>query len=226
MRGALAAWICTALPAAANECDRQPVRAASVQAIGSDMVVNGSAMAVRAVTFDAPADEVAREFRAYWKREELPSQALSGKRGLTMSALDGICQYVLEMPAGQNGAPSRGVMSVMRLDGSVHHAIPSSVAVLPGGAIRSDVESRDPDKVGRMWVIDLAGQAHGNASRYRDALARSGWTALAPQPGYEWSGTNAPKYGLAMQKGRYQLDAAFSAQRGGTAAVINVTESR
>lgn len=223
---ALACAVCLASHAAAQTCDRMPVRAANVQTIGGDMLVNGMPAAVWALKFDMSVERVERAFRAYWDRIGLPTVGMTGARGRTMSGLDGVCQYVLELPAGQRGDTARGVMSVMRLDPvGVRYAVPASVAALPVGRVLSDVESRDSGRVGRTWVIALPGRADEHAARYRDALARAGWRTMSSMTVPGSDDRRAPSVGLAMQKGNYKLDAVFAGKTGQATAVINVMES-
>lgn len=212
--------------ASAQTCDRMPVPAARAQSIGGDMLLNGMPAAVWALTFDMTVEQVERAFRAYWERAELPAIGMSGPRGRTMSGLDGVCQYVLELPAGQHGGTTRGVLSVMQLDSAgARNAIPVSVAALPAGRVLSDLESRDPGRAGRTWVIALPGRADEHAARYRDALVRAGWRTMSSTTVAQSNVRRAPDVGLAMQKGRYKLDAVFSGQAGQATAVINVMES-
>jgi hypothetical protein len=225
-RLALACAVCVASHAAAQTCDRMPVRAATAQSIGSDMLVNGMPTAVWALTFDMSAERVEHAFRAYWDRAGLPTVGMTGARGRTMSGLDGACQYVLELPAGQHGDAARGVMSVMRIDpAGVRYAIPDAVAALARGRVLSDVESRDPGRAGRTWVIALPGRADVHAARYRDALVRAGWRTMVSTTVPHVDGGRPPNVGLAMQKGNYKLDAVFAGQTGQATAIINVMES-
>lgn len=218
---------CGAWNAAAGTCEREPVAAASTVWIGDDMQLDGRAMVVRALRFDRSARQVEREFQAYWDREGLPSMGTQGTRGRVLSGLDETCQYVLELQAGASGDTAQGLMSAMQLmPAAARRSIPESVAVLPAGRILSDIESRDPGRVGRTWVIALGGRAEDGASRYRGELRREGWktmVSMAPPPA---RGARSSDAALAMQRGAYRLDAVFTEQMGQTTAVINVMESR
>ncbi len=204
-----------------------PVRAASAQVIAADMIVDGMPGAIWALSFDAPAAQVEVEFRDYWRRASLPAIGTSGPRGITLSGLDGTCQYVLELPAGRAGGRTRGVLSAMRIDAAgVRHAIPASIAVLPGGQVLSDVESRDPAGAGRTWVVALGGRADDHARRYQDALLQAGWTSVTSRTASRGPGAGAagPTTSIAMQRGAFRLDAVFAGPAGRATAVVNIME--
>ncbi|TDA47470.1 hypothetical protein [Burkholderia pyrrocinia] len=223
-----AAALCTPFATwAASLCDRVPVRAASAQVVGEDMIANGLPMTVVAVQFDESPARVANAFHDYWKRDGIVALELTGPRGTTLSAYDGVCQYVVEIPVGQQRDRTHAVASAMRFDKSgVRHTLSADDAVLPGGNVLSDVESRDPLQVGRTWVIELGGMPDDGAMQYGDELRRHGWKVVAAAAAPEFGGSDSNGYALAVQKGKRQIDAVFSDRSGRTTAVINLVEVR
>lgn len=78
-----------------SACNKQPVPAASVQAVGRDMIVSGVPTSVLAVDFNGTPEDVTNQFRDFWTREDVPFKGQRGPSGLLLSALDGNCHYVL-----------------------------------------------------------------------------------------------------------------------------------
>ena len=226
------ALICAALLAHAGNahaaCDKQPVKAERVQAVGLDMLINGVPTSVRALDFAGTADEVSSAFREFWTQEDVPAKGIRGPDGLVLSALDGACLYVLTIPDAQEGAPTKGTLSVMQISRQkASHAIAGSAIPLPEGTTISDVESRDPGQAGRTWLIQMSGNASDNARRYANQLAQQGWSTVAQAPAFQLDGSGRVLgSALAMQRGNDRLDAIFTARNGQTEAVINATRNR
>jgi hypothetical protein len=219
-----------AVARAQTPCSQQPVRAAHVEVLGLDMLINGVPTSVYGMSFDGAPDEVVSEFRAFWKRAGVPANGQRSRSGLLLSALDRDCHYVLMLAASAPGAQaqhSRGVLSIARLNGAARHAIPNAAVALPDGARTvTDIESRDPGQAGRTWIIELSGDAPANARRYRSQLADDGWTTVAESPAYRLDGSQRIVGGaLAMQRGSDRLDAVFSDRDGRTEGVIHATRS-
>jgi hypothetical protein len=227
-----AALACVALLAHSGSahaaCDKQPVKAERVQAVGLDMLINGVPTSIRELDFAGTADDVSSAFREFWTQEEVPAKGVRGTDGLVLSALDDKCLYVLTIPASQRGAPARGILSVMQIsEQKASHAIARSTIPLPEGTTISDVESRDPGQTGRTWLIQLPGDASENAHRYATQLEQQGWSAVARAPAYQLDGSNRVLgNALAMQRGNDRLDVIFTARNGQTEAVINATRNR
>jgi hypothetical protein len=209
-------------------CDKQPVEAGHIQAIGRDMVINGVPASILSVEFAGSPDEVSNEFRAFWKREDVPAKGVRTSSGLVLSALDGACHYVLTIPSTPEGARTRGVLSVTRLgSGAAHHQIPDSAVPLPEGRTITDVESRDPGQAGRTWLIQMSGRSGDNARNYGSSLSQQGWSTVAQSPVWTLDGSQrALGSALVMQHGNDRIDAIFSDHGGQTEAVVNATRNR
>ncbi|SEB08652.1 hypothetical protein SAMN05192564_10612 [Paraburkholderia sartisoli] len=227
-----AALACAALLVHAGSaraaCDKQPVKAERVQAVGLDMLVNGVPTSVRALDFAGSADDVSSAFREFWTQEDVPAKGVRGPNGLVLSALDGACLYVLTIPATQDRAPTKGVLSVAQIgERQASHAIDGSAIPLPEGTTVSDIESRDPGQAGRTWLIQMSGNASDNARRYASQLAQRGWSTVAQAPAFQLDGSKRVLgSALAMQRGNDRLDVVFTARNGQTEAVINATRNR
>jgi hypothetical protein len=221
--------LCARVAVAAAACNKIPVQPESSQAIGRDMIVNGVPTSVTGMQFSGTADDVSAAFREFWTSEDVPQKASPGSSGLLLSALDGPCLYVLDIPSQQDTAPARGLMSVIRLGtGQATHRIPNADVPLPDDSkIVSDVESRDPGQTGRTWLLDIPGEARWNARRYRVSLVRLQWVSLSRQPDYQSAGSPFSQgTAFAMQHGSESIDASFSDHDGRTVAVIHATRKR
>src|ERR1700709_2136946 len=93
--GLLAAALLCHQPAAAA-CTQQPVKAARIEVVGRDMLIDGVPASVYRMEFAGSAADVSDEFRAFWTRERVPAQGRRELSGLLLSALDGPCHYVLQ----------------------------------------------------------------------------------------------------------------------------------
>ncbi|CAD6557661.1 hypothetical protein LMG28727_06408 [Paraburkholderia kirstenboschensis] len=214
---------------AGTACDKTPVAPQSAEAIGRDMIVNGVPTSVVGMQFDGTVDDVSKAFRAFWTAENAPAKGRSSASGLMLSAVDGNCLYLLNLPLQQEGARTRGLMSVIRLGtDEANHKIPDSAIPLPEESkVLSDVESRDRGQTGRTWLLDMPGESRWNAQRYRNRLALLGWVNVGREPDYQSVGTRAPQgKAFAMQRGKDSVDASFSDRGGRTVAVINATRNR
>ncbi|WP_244217860.1 hypothetical protein [Paraburkholderia caledonica] len=193
------------------------------------MIVNGVPVSVVGMQFDGTVDDVSKAFRAFWTAENAPAKGRSTASGLMLSAVDGNCLYLLNLPLQQERAYTRGLMSVIRLGtAEANLKIPDSAIPLPEeGKVLSDVESRDRGQTGRTWLLDIPGEARWNAQRYRNRLALQGWINLGREPEYQSVGTRSPQgKAFAMQRGKDSVDASFSDRDGRTVAVINATRNR
>jgi hypothetical protein len=226
-------WLAFALTSsvamADTACDKQPVKADRMQAIGRDMIVNGVPTSVWGLEFSGSPTDVSNEFREFWTAEGAPAKGKRGPSGWLLNALDDTCHYVLTIPSTSDGARTKGVLSVIQLSSeSVRHRIPDSSVPLPeGGEIISDVESRDPGQAGRTWLIEMSGRAGDNAQRYSNRLSGEGWATVAQAPAYLLDGSqrilgNA----MVMQRGGDRLDVIFSDRNGQTEAVVNAARNR
>ena len=212
--------------AADPACDRQPVHAAHVQVIGSDMRIDGVPASVYGMEFGGTAADVSNEFRAFWTRAHVPATGRRDASGLLLAALDGACHYVLVIPARGASGPTKGLMSVMRLDGvQAAHRIDTSLVPLPQVARTvSDVESLDGAQAGRTWLLDMTGDTSDAAQRYARRLEQAGWRVVAQMPALRLDGSQrATGHVLAMQRGSERIDAVFSNHNGQTEAVIHAT---
>ncbi|BFG75347.1 hypothetical protein PTKU46_33800 [Paraburkholderia terrae] len=207
-------------------CDRQPVHAERVQMIGRDMLVNGVPASVYGMEFDGTPDDVSNAFRAFWTRAHVPATGRRDASGMLLTALDGMCHYVLVIPPRVEGSRTKGLMSVMGLDGAdAAHRIGASTVPLPQGARAvSDVESRDGRQTGRTWLLEVNGDTKDNAQRYARRLQEAGWRVVAQAPALRLDGSQrAMGDVLAMQRGSERIDAVFSKRNGRTEAVIHAT---
>ncbi|WP_153102293.1 hypothetical protein [Paraburkholderia hayleyella] len=214
---------------AAPTCGKQPVKAARTEVLGRDLLVNGIPTTVLGLTFAGSPDDVIAEFRAFWRKQEVPAMGKRGRGSMLLSALDDDCHYALTIPLKATGGRTRGVLSVTRLGGKVtRRQIPDGTVPLPSNAkVITDIESHDPGQAGRTWVMALPGSASGNAERYRARLAEQGWATVAQGPSYKLDGSQKIVGSIAvMQNGSDQVDAIFSDQGGQTQAVINATRTR
>jgi len=212
--------------AAGQACDRQPVHAERVQMIGRDMLVNGVPASVYGLEFDGTPDDVSNAFRAFWTRSHVPATGRRDASGMLLAALDGMCHYVLVIAPRVEGSRTKGLMSVMRLDGTgAAHRIGASTVPLPEGASAvSDVESRDGRQTGRTWLLEVSGATQDNAQRYARRLQEAGWRVVAQAPALRLDGSQrAMGDVLAMQRGSERIDAVFSNRNGRTEAVIHAT---
>lgn len=213
----------------ASACNKTPVQPSSVQAFGRDMVVNGVPTSLTGAEFPGTPEDVSRAFRDFWTREDVPAHGRTDSSGTMLSALDDRCLYVINIPAGQTGDRTRGLISVVQVGADPgKHLLPDAVVPLPEeGSVMSDVESRDPEQIGRTWVIGLSGDAQWNAQRYRNRLAAQGWSAIGRQPDVrsrDLRETRASAF--SMQRGRDSVDVTFSERDGRTTAVINAIRNR
>ncbi|CAD6517462.1 hypothetical protein LMG24235_00960 [Paraburkholderia sabiae] len=214
--------------AAGPSCDRQPVHAERVQMIGRDMLVEGVPASVYGMEFNGTSDDVSSEFRAFWTRAHVPAMGRRDASGLLLAALDGACHYVLVIPSRGESGPTKGLMSVMRLDGTgAAHRVDASRVPLPSGARTvSDIESRDGRQAGRTRLLELSGEANDNARRYARQLEQTGWRVVAQMPALQLDGSQRAKgHALAMQRVGERIDAVFSNRNGQTEAVIHATTS-
>ncbi|CAE6739294.1 hypothetical protein R75483_02588 [Paraburkholderia domus] len=210
-------------------CDKQPVKADRMQAIGRDMIVNGVPTSVWGLEFAGSPSDVSNEFREFWTNEGVPAKGKRGPSGWLLSALDDTCHYVLTIPPQPDGAKTKGLLSVMQLSGqAVRHRIPDSVVPFPeGGKIISDVESRDPGQAGRTWLVEMSGRASDNAQRYSTKLSDEGWSTVTQAPAYRLDGSQRIMgNAMVMQRGSDRLDVIFSDRNGQTEAVINAARNR
>lgn len=224
--GALISCISSAF--AGNACNKTPVRPQNSQAFGRDMIVNGVPSSLIGMQFAGTPNDVSNAFREFWLREDVPAKGRANSSGLLLSALDGACLYVLSISREQNTAYTRGLMSVIRLDGkTADYRIPDSSIPLPeDGKVLSDIESRDAAQTGRTRTLDIPGDPRWNAQRYRSSLAMRGWVIVGRQPDYQSTGSTVQGAAFAMQHGGDSLDASFSDRDGRTIAVIHATRSR
>jgi len=227
------AWVACSLVAgeafAGAACDKTPVRPRSVEAIGRDMIVNGVPTSLVGMQFDGTVDDVSKAFREFWTLEDAPAKAKSTASGLMLSAVDGECLYLLNLPPQTESGHTRGLMSVIRLGrDQAEYRIPDSTIPLPEESkVLSDVESHDRAQTGRTWLLDMSGEARWNAQQYRNRLALQGWVNVGRQPDYLSVGTGAAQgKAFAMQRGKNSIDASFSDRDGRTVAVINATRNR
>ncbi|GJH38094.1 hypothetical protein CBA19CS91_35075 [Paraburkholderia hospita] len=214
--------------ASAQACDRQPVHAERVQMIGRDMLVNGVPASVYGMEFDGTPDDVSDAFRAFWTRAHVPATGRRDASGTLLAALDGVCHYVLVVPPRVEGSRTKGLMSVMRLDGAgvgATHRIGASTVPMPDGARTvSDVESRDGRQAGRTWLLEVNGGTKDNVQRYARRLQEAGWRVVAQAPALQLDGSQrAMGDVLVMQRGSERIDAVFSNRSGHTEAVIHAT---
>jgi hypothetical protein len=212
-----------------TSCNKQPVAAQKVVAIGRDMIVNGVPSSIVGVDLAGTPDDVSNEFREFWSRESVRTKSQSGPSGLLLSALDDHCLYVLNISPQPDGAHTRGLLSVIRMgNDAMERQVPDSTLPLPeGGKTVSDIESHDPGQAGRMWLVEMPGSARWNAQRYRDLLLTEGWLSVSLQPTYQADGGQmVPNTAFAMRHGADSLDVSFSDRDGKSVAVINVTRNR
>jgi hypothetical protein len=194
--------------------------------IGRDMLVNGVPASVYGMEFDMSPDQVSDAFRAFWTRAKVPAMGRRDASGLMLAALDGACHYVLVIAPRADGGPTKGLMSVMRVDGvRAQHRIDAAGVALPEGARHvSDVESRDGRQKGRTWLLVMAGDTKDNAQRYARRLQEAGWRIVAQAPALRLDGSQRETGDvLAMQRGGERIDAVFSKRNGQTEAVIHAT---
>ncbi|WJF91760.1 hypothetical protein QS306_16960 [Paraburkholderia bonniea] len=222
------AWLSTAA-LADSACDKRPVKAERTEVFGQNLLVNGVPTTVLGQTFAGSPEEVIAEFRAFWRKQQVPAMGRRNASGMLLSALDTSCHYVLTIPLKATGGRTKGILSVTRLGGEApRRQIPDRAVPLPDSAhVISDVESHDPAQAGRTWLIQLPGQAAGNAERYQARLAAQGWSTVAQAPSYKLDGSQRVVGRMAMmQRGDDHVDAIFSDQGGQTQAVINATRNR
>jgi hypothetical protein len=214
---------------AGTACNKVPVPPESTQAIGRDMIVNGVPTSVVGMQFTGTTDDVSRAFRDFWTREDVPAKGRTNASGLLLSALDGQCLYLLSIPPQPEGDHTHGLMSIIQLGGGQpDHRIQDSAIPLPEDSkVVSDVESRDPGKTGRTWLLDIPGEAGWNAQRYRNILATRGWASVGRPSDYQSTGiASAQGTEFAMQHGSDSVDVSFSDRDGKTVAVVNATRNR
>jgi hypothetical protein len=210
----------------ADACSRQPVAAQRVQMLGRDMLVNGVPASVYGMEFDGSPDDVSNAFRAFWTRAHVPAVGRRNGSDLLLAALDGACHYVLVVPPRVDGAPTKGLMSVMRLDGAgtAQHLDGADIPLPEGARTVSDVESRDGRQTGRTWVLEVSGDMKDNAQRYAQRLQQAGWRVVAQSPALRLDGSQRVIGDvLSMRRGSDAIDAAFTNRKGQTEAVIHAT---
>ncbi|WGS54597.1 hypothetical protein LFL96_26675 [Paraburkholderia sp. D15] len=207
-------------------CNKTPVAPQAIQAFGRDMIVNGVPTSLVGVQLAGTVDDVSKAFNAFWTREDVPAKRQPSASGVLLSALDGPCLYVLNLPPQVDGPRTRGILSVVRLgEPRPEHRIPDTVIPLPEqGKVLTDVESRDGGQTGRTWLLDVPGSARWNARRYRDLLMLRGWMDVGHQPDYASVGAHGTAF--AMQREGDSLDVSFSDRDGRCVAVVNATRNR
>lgn len=216
-----------AASSAASQCARMPVRPDVGAWISQDTMVDGMPLAVMTVSYRNTPAEVVRRYKAYWDDAGIPSRGLRNTKGWLVTATDGECSYVLQMPAQPDPrGMAAGVYSAMRL----RHAdtptdVGSTALPLPlGGKVLSDVVSRDPMAVGRTVVVQLSGSAARARDSYITNLQAAGWRVLTNAKALgKASSASGRGYGMALQKEGYKLDAAFVPNGASTQAVLNLS---
>ena len=196
---------------AQERCDKQPVAPERIEMVGRDMLINGLESTVTAVTLPGSSQDVSAAFRDFWSREDVPAKGRSLGASLALSALDGDCFYLLQLPRQSTAEAVRGILSVTRLTPRARqHQIRAEQVALPaGGRTLSDIESRDIRQTGRTWVLDVPGRGKEGMEAYQRRLAGEGWRLVAQAPAYALDGSNAVNgHALAMQRGK------ISARRG------------
>ncbi|MCO5396868.1 hypothetical protein [Ralstonia soli] len=225
--GLSAANTAHAASSAATQCARMPARPDAGAWVSQDTVVDGMPLAVMTVSYRGTPTEVVRRYKAYWDDAGIPSRGLRNKKGWIITATDGECSYVLQMPTQPDPrGMASGVYSAMRLR---HADAPADVgsAALPlplGGKVLSDVVSRDPMAVGRTVVVQLSGSAARARDVYVANLQAAGWRVLTNTKALGKGGSASGRgYGMALQKEGYKLDAAFVPNGASTQAVLNLS---
>ncbi len=225
--GFILAWLLTMQLAYAS-CDKRPVVPERVELIGRDMLVNGLETTVTALTMRGTPETVSAAFREFWVQEGAPAKGRPQAAGLALSAIDGECFYLLQLPRHSVNGTVKGIFSATSLRGSRQNRVRATDIALPD-SIRTmaDVESRDFRQVGRTWVLDVPGRGRDSASAYKQKLVEQGWRVISDTPAYALDGTAAVNgYALAMQRGNDRLDAVFSGNGSmSSRAVVNVSRS-
>jgi len=214
---------------ATDACSRPPLKPDAAAWLGEDTQVNGMPVAVASVSYKDSANEVARRYRAYWDDAGVASRALRSRKGWMITALEGECSYVLQLPEqpGMRGMTS-GLFSVMRLrQADLPDPVGARAMPLPpGGKVLSDVVSRDPMAMGRTVVLDLDGSARGTHQQYLARLRADGWRLLSDAAAPRLSGRPSPEgYATALQKEGYRLDASFMPNGAATRVVLNLART-
>lgn len=209
---------------AATDCDAIPVAASKVEWVSRDMALGGVPAEAAIVTYDRSVDDVEQAFTQYWKDHDTPTHAQRNQITVLLSAINEHCSYTLQLPLSKS-VPVRGLFSVVLLNGQ--KALPGplhpSRYPLPAGKVMLDMTSRDAGKIARTLQITLADRSVAQASQtYADRLIRDGWHMLARGPALAGRPLTAHGYALAVQKGGYRLDAAFTPTKGATTVMINV----
>lgn len=216
-----------AASSAASQCARMPLRPDVGAWISQDTVVDGMPLAVMTVSYRNTPGDVVRRYKAYWDDAGIPSRGVHNHKGWIVTATDGECSYVLQMPAQPDPrGMAAGVYSAMRLRKTDTPTDVGSAALpLPlGGKVLSDVVSRDPMAVGRTVVVQLSGSAARARDSYLANVQAAGWRVLSSAQALGKStGTGRRGYGMALQKEGYKLDAAFVPNGASTQAVLNLS---
>ncbi|WP_043421222.1 hypothetical protein [Cupriavidus basilensis] len=210
----------------ASTCERMPVKPARAAWIGEDTLVDGMPMSVLAVYFKQSVPEVVSAYRAYWDEQALPVRGARNKLGWLLTATDGDCSYVLQLPDGTGAdGMARGVFSAMRLrKADLPPVVGSRFMPLPqGGRVVSDVVSRDPLTVARTVVMELGGSPRRARENFLAELQAAGWRSLSDAAALKLPGRPATgAFAAALQKEGYQLDVTFVPSGAATQAVINL----
>jgi hypothetical protein len=221
------AGLAHAASSAASQCARMPVRPDVGAWVSQDTVVDGMPLAVMTVGYRDTPDGVVRRYKAYWDESGIPSRGLRNKKGWLVTATDGECSYVLQMPAQPDPrGMATGVYSAMRLrQAEIPTDVGSTALPLPlGGKVLSDVVSRDPMAVARTVVVQLRGSAARARESYIANLEAAGWRVLSNAKALGKTGSASGRgYGMALQKEGYKLDAAFVPNGASTQAVLNLS---
>lgn len=221
--GAAASMLSSAARAT-TDCEAMPVAASKVEWVSRDMALNGVPAEAAIITYNRSVDDVEQAFTQYWKDHDTSTHAQRNQIAVLLSAINEHCSYTLQLPLNQS-APVRGLFSVVQLDGQ--KALPGKLRPdnypLPVGKVLLDITSSDAGKVARTLQITLADPSAARASQtYADQLTRAGWHVLASGPAFAGRPLAVNGYALAVQKGGYRLDAAFTPAKGATTVMINV----
>ncbi|QUN29289.1 hypothetical protein KB879_04860 [Cupriavidus sp. KK10] len=216
------AW--SAAAATATDCTRQPVAPARAHAVGTDMVVNGLPTRVLTMEFAGTAEAVSDAWRQYWTREGVPARGQRAGGQYVLSAIDGLCHYVLSLePRPAPGGYVAGIFSVSKLAPVASGAGLGELGLPPGAKVLSDVQSTDRGQRGRTLVVRLPGNAQGARQRAADRLAAQGWSSVVQMPAPMADGSGRIEgLTLAMQRQQERMDATFVDRAGQTDAVITV----
>lgn len=225
-RAAVAAFLLVAAApdrAALSDCAPIPVApGGTLQSVAQDLGVNGIPMAIQLYKSTMTPAQLLAFYRRQWAGQGARPGNIEydvAPWKVIAAARDG-CFYTVQTQAGAAGRGSTALLGVSRAAGG--GAAPGAdFPQMAGSTVRNDYASDDSGKRGRLLVLSNHYSSNGNATFYRDQLARAGWTLVrqqAPVAG------RAQALVLTFRRRGGWLDMTINQEAAATVLVVNIND--